>query len=97
MTLRLNINSADKVVALLDYESNGTYDKMMDGNHDLTFTTGSIYTGYFGAWKDSFSGPVCKTPTRIIIPKNSPDGDYTVNWDASSTNEVTYILEEATN
>ncbi|MBT7590050.1 MAG: PQQ-binding-like beta-propeller repeat protein, partial [Candidatus Scalindua sp.] len=96
LTLRLDINSANRVASSLDFGSNGILDKTMDGSHDLTFAAGSIYTGYFGAWKSLLSGLVCETPSGITIPANDPDGDYTVSWGASSTDGVTYVLEEAT-
>ncbi|MCP5052411.1 MAG: hypothetical protein GY940_34910, partial [bacterium] len=96
LTLRLDISTANRVTASLDYESDGIYDKTMEGRHDLTFTSGSIYTGYFGAWQNPFSGPVCETPSGITVPINDPDGDYTVSWGASSTSGVTYVVEEAT-
>jgi len=92
----LDISTANKVTASVDFESDGTFDKTMEGSHDLTFATGSIYTGYFGAWKNSLSGSVCETPSGITVPVNDPDGDYTVSCGTSSTSGVTYVLEEAT-
>ena len=41
--------------------------------------------------------PTCGTPSSISVPSSSNTGDYTVSWGTSSTDTVTYVLQEATN
>ncbi|MFH0730509.1 MAG: DUF4214 domain-containing protein [Pseudomonadota bacterium] len=40
---------------------------------------------------------VVAAPLSLTVPSHDDDGSYTVTWDASSTDSVTYVLEEATN
>jgi alpha-tubulin suppressor-like RCC1 family protein len=39
----------------------------------------------------------CAAPTSLTVPVSNATGRYTVNWSASTTPGVTYVLQEATN
>ena len=39
----------------------------------------------------------CGIPSSITVPSSDSDGSYTVSWGSSSTSNVTYVLQEATN
>jgi len=41
--------------------------------------------------------PICNPPVSIIIPENSGSGSFQISWSPSATDDVTYLLEEATN
>ncbi len=59
----------------------------------------SLDAGADAGWVDQvvWSGSsICGTPASISVPSSSSTGSYTVSWGSSSTEGVTYVLEEAT-
>ena len=52
------------------------------------------------AWRNAAKGCVvtikCNLPGSLTVPASSVTGSYTVSWDASVTDGVTYVLQEAT-
>lgn len=75
------------------------------GAHTLQWVytkNGSVNSGADAGWVDrviwtpqSFE-PVA-TPRSLSVPPSDSDGYYTVSWEASRTQDVTYVLEEAIN
>ena len=59
----------------------------------------TLYTD--SSWANGNNGCLvtrtCVAPTTISVPSQSSTGFFSISWTASTTDNVTYILEEATN
>jgi hypothetical protein len=59
--------------------------------------TGGADTGWLDQVEYFPSGlPFASPPLSITVPSSDTDGSYTILWEASSTDGVIYVLEEAT-
>jgi hypothetical protein len=85
----------------LDYGTfNGTSNSMMTyaiGAGSANHNPGPVNVGLLKDLGWQTATPKCATPSSLIVPVADADGNYTVNWGASTTAGVFYELQEATN
>jgi hypothetical protein len=89
---------------VLEINKGSALNHMVSGKPDGTYyyrvkAVKSIGTD--SAWVQGANGcvvdlPDVAAPASITVPPGDGDGDYVVSWDASLTNGVSYVLEEAT-